>query len=359
MNFQAAAIAMMAACGVASAQDSLTLYGIVDTGIEYYNNANAARDSVIREPSLTSSIPSRIGLKGTEDLGGGLGAVFVLEAGVLVDSGSSGQGNRLFGRQAYVGLNGPIGTVMAGRQNTMTIHALSDSDVFGPHTHGLSTFDSYFPNARSDNTIGYLGSFSGVTVGAIYSLGRDVSAAGGAAGTNCPGEVPGNAKACRQWSALLKYDGSEFGVATGYDIMYGNAGAGGGLTRSDYSDERILLTGYRKFGASKLGLGVVRRTTSTASERKSDLYYVGISHPLATQVVLTARIARYDVKRSADDAVSGVLQLTYLFSKRTSVYASLAHVKNEGASAIAVSSGGSVGAGLDQTGLLLGIRHNF
>src|SRR5450830_732782 len=66
----------------AMAQSQVTIYGLIDTGVEYVTNANAAGNSVVKMPSLTGSFPSRIGFKGTEDLGGGLQAMFVLEAGM-------------------------------------------------------------------------------------------------------------------------------------------------------------------------------------------------------------------------------------------------------------------------------------
>ena len=57
--------------------------------------------------------------------------------------------------------------------------SLADADIIGPSQFALGSMDPYLPNARSDNAIGYRGKFGGVTVGATYSLGRDVSSAGG------------------------------------------------------------------------------------------------------------------------------------------------------------------------------------
>src|SRR5450830_1465124 len=227
----------------AMAQSQVTIYGLIDTGVEYVTNANAAGNSVVKIPSLTGSFPSRIGFKGTEDLGGGLQAMFVLEAGFAVDTGAMGQGNRLFGRQSYVGLKNATHSVMVGRQVNMTYLSTLKSDVMGPNIFSISSIDSYIPNARSDNAIGYLGTFSGVTVGATYSFGRDTSTAGGASATSCAGEVAGNAKACRQVTAMLAYDSQSFGVSSSYDIMYGNTGASNGLSSSDNTDQRVTLNG--------------------------------------------------------------------------------------------------------------------
>lgn len=104
----------------AQAQTAVQIYGIVDSGVAHLTNVNAAGDSITKIPSLTSSFPSRIGFRGTEDLGGGLQAFFVLENGLALDTGTQQQGGRLFGRQANVGIKGAWGTVTIGRQLNMT-----------------------------------------------------------------------------------------------------------------------------------------------------------------------------------------------------------------------------------------------
>src|SRR6267154_4270358 len=174
----------------AFAQSSVTLYGIMDTGIEYVSHANAAGDHVVRMPGITGEIPSRWGLRGAEDLGGGYKAVFALESGFNTRGGDSGQGGRLFGRQAWVGIASPYGQLSLGRQYTMTYWAMADSDILGPDIYGSGSLDSYLPNARSDNTIGYKGTFHGLTVGATYSFGRDSAGTGNSPGQGtCAGQV--------------------------------------------------------------------------------------------------------------------------------------------------------------------------
>lgn len=347
----------------AMAQSQVTIYGIVDTGLVWTNNINSAGDSIVKMPSLTGSFPSRIGFRGTEDLGGGTQAIFTLESGIGLDTGTMGQGNRLFGRQAYVGLkNNAYGTVMLGRQVNMTYIATAKTDVMGPHLFSISSLDSYLPNARSDNAIGYLGQFSDVTVGATYSFGRDASAAGGPAATGCAGEVAGNAKACRQWTALLGYDNKAFGATASYDIMYGNAGAAAGLSTSDASDRRATLNAFFMAGATKIGMGVIDRkkdATLAVNSLKTDLYYLGVSHPLTPALQLDAQVARHDVKDSPNDSDMVVARLTYNLSKRTAVYTAAAYMKNAGTAALALDAGGTVGVGKNQTGFMGGLRHTF
>ncbi|SFV11234.1 porin [Pseudoduganella namucuonensis] len=350
------------AASSAMAQSSVAVYGVLDSGVVYTTNSNAAGDAVVKVPSLTGSVPSRLGFRGTEDLGGGLQAVFVLENGIGVDTGTAGQGGRLFGRQAYVGLKGAYGTLMLGRQINMTFLASVKSDVLGPNLFSMSSIDPYIPNARSDNAIGYLGAFSDFTVGATYSFGRDASAAGGPAATGCPGEAAGNAKACRQVTGLLGYDNKRYGLTATYDIMYGNTGAAAGLSTSDSSDRRATLNGYAMAGELRLGAGLMARkkvAATRANDLESDLYYLGASYPLMPALTLDGQVARHDVKASANDSTLAVLRLTYSLSKRTAVYSSIGRMRNGGLAAISLDAGGTVGAGLNQSGLSAGVRHAF
>ncbi|MBB5392325.1 MULTISPECIES: porin [unclassified Herbaspirillum] len=357
----AVALAGAMCAGSAMAQSSVTIYGIIDTGVVYTTNANAAGNSNFKMPSLTGSFPSRIGFKGTEDLGGGLQAMFVLESGFAPDTGAMGQGNRLFGRQSYVGLKGDWGQIMLGRQVNMTYLSGLKTDVMGPNIFAIGSIDAYLPNARSDNAIGYLGTFSGFTLGATYSFGRDTSGTGGPAATNCPGEVAGNSKACRQVTGMLGYDGKGFGVTTSYDILYGNTGASGGLSSSSNSDQRITVNGYFMLGDTKIGAGVIDRRTRAAANvnTDSDLYYLGVSYPISTALVLDAQISRLDVKSSPNDVNLLVARLTYNLSKRTALYTSVGRITNGGTSAVAIDAGGTIGAGKNQVGVMTGIRHTF
>ena len=340
-KFATATLALTAglAAGTASAQSNVTVYGLIDTGVEYLTNANAAGDSLTRMPSITGTLPSRIGFKGVEDLGNGMKATFTLENGFAPDNGALGQGNRLFGRQANLGLQTPYGTFTLGRQNNMSFLVGFKADVMGPNIYAIGSLDGYLPNARHDNALGYTGKFSDFTVGATYSLGRDTAATGGPAATNCGGEVAGNSKACRQYTALLDYATKSWGAATAYDRLYGNTGAAGGLTSSAFYDERTHLNGFVMLGKTKFGAGWMKRKTHTATDTKSDLYYAGISHPLTETLVLDAQASRLDVKNSGNDATLVAAKLTYSLSKRTAVYTTVGHISNGGTAAISVSVG--------------------
>jgi predicted porin len=340
---------------------NVTIYGVLDTSLEYVTHANADGAAVVRMPALTGSIPSRLGVRGSEDLGGGLQSFFVLESGLLIDNGGLSQGNRLFGRAAYVGMRGAWGSLTLGRQPNMSFYAYLKSDTMGPNLYALSSVDSYLPNARSDNAIGYQGKFGNFTAGATYSTGRDASAAGGPAATNCPGEVAGDARACRQVTALLAYDENSggYGATLAYDNLYGNVGAAAGLSSSAYHDERSSVSGYAMLGASRLGGGLIKRHTHAAVTTKSDLYFAGISVPVAALLGWDTQFVRLNVQQSQNGASLLATRLIYFLSKRTAIYITAGRMRNRGLSSLPVDAGGTIAPGMSQSGIASGIRHTF
>jgi predicted porin len=365
----AAVLLSALAASSAMAQSNVQIYGIVDSGVVYTDNAPGG-GSAVKVPGLTSSFPSRIGFRGTEDLGNGLQAFFNLENGLSLDTGTVGQGNRLFGRAANVGVKGSFGTVTLGRQVNMTFLSTLKSDVLGPHLFALGTMDGYLPNARSDNAIGYLGTFNGFTVGATYSLGRDAVASPPAnaspAASNCGGELGNDSKACRQYTALLGYDTGRWGVTTSYDRLYGgpanaNGNVGGGLISSDHKDTRITLNGFAMIGATKIGGGAIQRDQdSGAANLDSTMYYLGATQPLGGPLTLDVQVIHRDEKDRVDaDVTMAVARLTYALSKRTFLHASYGRVDNDTNASQSVDAGGAVAQGKNQNGVLLGLRHHF
>lgn len=344
------------------AQSTVTIYGVADTGIERVTNVGVV-GSVTRMPGLTGLVPSRLGFRGVEDLGGGLKAVFTLENGFNLDDGTSGQGGRLFGRQSFVGLSGPWGAVTLGRQYTMNFWALGEADIIGPSAHGLGAIDSYIPNARVDNSIAYRGTFSGLTVGATYSLGRDTVNAASPSGTNCAGESGADTRACREWSGMLKYDTPTWGVAGSIDRLNGGVGAFAGLVRSDLTDTRKQLNGYMKLGSIKLGGGLVQRTNEgSALFPKSNLIHVGASWTATPKLQLDAALHTIRFSNTANKADRFTVRSVYSLSKRTALYASYSHIDNSGTLSLPVSAGAPGSnpiAGGSQSGLMAGIRHSF
>lgn len=349
--------AIMAAAGVANAQSSVALYGIVDTGLEYYNNAGK-QTSFVGMPSLTGEVPSRWGIRGTEDLGGGYKAFFVLENGFGVANGALGYGGRMFGRQANLGLSGPLGSITLGRQMNMSMYALLNADVIGPSIHSMVAFDTYLPNARSDNAIGYLGAFQNFKLGATYSFGRDAAGPAGPSATNCAGQVPGNSLACRQYTALAAYDAAQFGFAMSYDVMRGGTGALAPLSNPAYTDTHFIVDGYVNYGQGKVGAGWVRRNISAAAHAQSDLFFVGGNYFVRPDFSIDTQVLKY-ILRSRSNSTLSIVRLNYLLSRRTTVYSSVAYMINSALGSAPVAAGGTVEQGKNQLGVMLGIQHRF
>ncbi len=360
----------------AFAQSGVTLYGIVDTGVEYVSHANAAGDHVFRMPAVTGELPSRWGLRGVEDLGGGNRAIFTLESGFNLRDGSSGQGGRLFGRQAFVGLENAYGTVAFGRQYTMTYLALQGADITGPDIYGIGSLDAYVPNARADNSVTYLGSYKGFTLGAGYSFGRDSAGTGNSPGQGtCAGSVPGHATQCRDWSVMLKYDAQYFGAAASYEEQRGGTNAAANffdgvaptpLTSAVDKDVRMHVSAYAKYAGVKIGAGWLGRRVVTDSpavpDARSNLFFIGASYFVTPAFLVDGEVFRIVNNDHDTRATMGTLRTTYLLSKRSSVYAQAAYLANSAKARYSVSAGGggtTPGAGMGQTGVMVGIKHMF
>lgn len=365
MKFPMLAAACAAALpAFAQAQDSVTLYGVVDTGIAYVNGIGANRDSAALMPNITGTVPSRWGLRGSEDIGGGNKAIFWLESGFAADSGTANQGGRLFGRQALVGLAGDWGQVALGRQYTMLFWAMAEPDILGPNIFGSGSIDSYIPNTRADNAVYYKGTFGSFTVGATYSFGRDtVNAGPSPAGTNCAGENPADTRACREWSAMLKYDAAAWSLAVAYDSLRGGPGAFAGLTRSALRDDRLSVNGFVMLGKAKIGGGWLRRDNQASpTAPRSDLFYGGAAYPVTAALTLEAEAFYQRFHHSPNKVWLFASRATYAFTKRTAVYGTLGYIVNGGDLALSVNSGQAGTnpvAGARQFGAMAGVKHVF
>ncbi|WP_063887786.1 porin [Pseudorhodoferax sp. Leaf265] len=346
---------LLALAGAAQAQSGASVYGIVDVAMERLTNVNSAGDNRLRQPSLTGSLPSRLGFRVREDLGAGTALLAQLEMGFAPNTGNLNFGGRAWGRGSFVGFSTPYGTVTGGRLPVMTTQAIHSA--MGPSLYSLGSIDSYIPNALSDNTVGYLGTFGPVSVGATYSLGRDTVAGVGPAATNCPGGTGG--KACHQWTGMLKYSTKAFSAAMAHDVMNGGPNATLGLNDARYRDRRTLLSASMQWDAVKLFAGVLHRSRSTATELRSNIYYVGASYPFAPRWTADVEVYRYSLAGTANDSTLLSARVSHAFSARTAVYASAGHVRNASAAAVSVSAASTVGTGLNQLGLAAGVRHSF
>jgi len=208
------------------AQNSVTLYGIVDDSMSYQSSqttlgSNKGGRSNIK---MASGIwaGSRFGLKGSEDLGGGTKTIFQLESGFNAASGAQQYTNAMFGRQAWVGLTNPVyGTFTAGRQYTSYYTLLSPysptnwlTGAFGAHPGDLDEMDTIY---RANNSLVYTSpKLFGFTASGSYSF----------AG------VPGSVNQGSTWSGALQYLNGPFGIAAGITRI-NNSTPGGGAFGAD------------------------------------------------------------------------------------------------------------------------------
>jgi predicted porin len=171
------ALAVTAAFALpAFAQSSITLYGVIDEGINYTSNAG---DKSAYQLESGYAQGSRWGLKGSEDLGSGLKAIFDLENGFDVNSGGLQEGGRIFGRQAFVGLTAAnYGTLTLGRQYDSVVDYLAPTTANGnwggyllSHPYDNDNTDNSF---RVNNTVKYMSpSFAGLQFGGTYSFSNE------------------------------------------------------------------------------------------------------------------------------------------------------------------------------------------
>ncbi|TAM00763.1 MAG: porin [Paraburkholderia sp.] len=197
-------LAMLAAAGTAHAQSSVTLYGVIDESVQFVNNvknANGANKNVFGLGGQNLQ-GNRWGLKGKEDLGGGLKAIFQLENGFSLNNGTS---SKMFGRQAYVGLDSAqYGTLTLGRQYDPIVdmvQGLTGDGYFGSTFATPGDVDNNDNSSRINNSIKYTSPvWSGFQFEGMYAL-------GGVAGQTGSGQ---------SWGAAATYGIGSFNVAAGY-----------------------------------------------------------------------------------------------------------------------------------------------
>src|SRR5262249_33128182 len=153
-----------------------TLYGILDNGFTYTNNAGGHSSIVQQDGNNTGAQGSRFGLRGNEQLGNGLSGIFVLENGYTVPNGALQQGGLLFGRQAYVGLDSRIGTLTLGRQYDSLsdyLQPLSAAAQWGGYMTGhADEVDNIVDTNRLNNSLKFnTQRYAGFRFGGIYSFG--------------------------------------------------------------------------------------------------------------------------------------------------------------------------------------------
>lgn len=340
------ALAVLAASGAATAQSSVTVFGLLDVGVA---RLSGSEGHVV---GLTNSgqSKSRFGLRGTEDLGGGLSAGFHLEGQLHPDSGAGAApgGGLSFQRRSTLSLAGAFGEIRLGRDHAPTFW---NSALFDPFDGiGAAQMDSMLGLARrNNNALGYvlprnLGGFYGQVQ---YAFGEN-------AGNAAPATKAGN------------YFGFRAGYANGpLNVAFASGKLDTGIAPAQGDVTAHNLGVSYTVGMVKPLFQWAQETSKagTRAEIKQNAWLIGATVYFGPGE-LRASYSRYDRKNSANDFRKLALGYGYNLSKRTQLYATHARVTNHGLSNVVVGNEGLSGAGLNApgrntSGTELGIRHLF
>ncbi len=363
----------------ASAQSSVTLYGLIDAGFTYVNNEaskNVEKGSAAAFRLSSGNINgSRWGLRGAEDLGGGMKAIFTLESGFSMGDGSSLQQGREFGRQAFAGISTPTaGTVTLGRQYDSVV------DYLGPITANGSWGDTYFAHPfdndntdnsfRVNNSVKYQSAnYGGFTFGGLYGFSNQ---AGGFANN-------------RAYSAGMAYANGPFNLAAAYlqgqntgstnnpnvpaAIGVNTAGAVTEATIASQTQRTYGVGGSYAIGAATVGAVWTQSrfqfATGGPSTQVFNNYEVNARYSFTPALSLGGAYTYTDAKglQAGSDEHSRFhqvgLQADYLLSKRTDLYAEgVVQLTNKNAPTRVYGTNADAVHG-NQVVVSTGIRHRF
>lgn len=350
------ALAAIAASSASFAQSTVSLYGLVDVSLESVKG----QGTVTRVTSGNLST-SRIGLKGTEDIGGGTKANFNLESTVGADVGTAGNTtyNKFWDRAAWVGLAGGFGDVRLGRIDSAI------GDIAGNVLSAQAYDDFVLVNTRAgasakyrrvDNAITYFlpTMVPGLTASLQYSTGT---------GNGTPaGEVPGSSEG-KSYGLSVKYAAGPLSAGIGY-LNAKDESAGTAVT--DKANATLGYVGY-DFGAAKVTAYYDAETRptvgSTTDNRRLTLLGAKVAVPFTPEFTLVAGLstARNVLGHVAgDDNVQiTTIKGIYSLSKRTSVYGMFTNVNNGAGTNASVLTTPTVANDKTTHGIAVGIRHMF
>ncbi|GGI21127.1 porin [Oxalicibacterium faecigallinarum] len=354
------ALAVLGAfAGAASAQSSVTVYGIMDLGVRSTDNGNPlGRTNGIESGNQSAS---RIGFKGVEDLGGGMAATFQLEAQIAADVGGTsntaiGSQNQTFNRLATVGLQGAFGKVDLGRQTSVIQDAYNAIDPFGDG--GIAGITGFFFNGnqlsgdagRISNSAKYVTpSFGGFTARAAYSFGESAGDTGanssyglGAAFVNGPLNVQ------------FGYHNRDTSAQTLTTTPFVQTGEGKfTFVGATYNFGAFKLHGA--YADSKVQTGTIALPLSASTKYRNAM--VGVSVPVGPGTIM-GTYAINDNRSAADsDAQRISLMYSYDLSKRTNLYTGYVRTSNDNGSRISLAPAAPLGESASV--FTVGVRHKF
>jgi predicted porin len=335
--------ALTAFAGAASAQSSVTLFGIVDLNLRNQDNGSAGSRKTMSTDGMNSS---RLGFRGVEDLGGGMKAGFWIEGGLAADVGNQGGGNGIPGaaaamwnRRATVSLNIGPSEIRLGRDYTPTFWSNTAYDVFG--TNGVGAATNYWSalgsnavtQVRANNTVAYHLNAAGLWVWLQI-----------APGENQPGQ--------KYTGGRVNYAAGPFGIA----VAAGKTDTGNTPDFKEFNVAGSFDAGFAKFvalyGKNDYGNDSQKRWTVQAQV------------PIGA-ALLRASYAKADGNKDIWDATQIAVGVIYDLSKRTSLYGTYAKVDNGGSATTGArfTTSGSGPAftkgGESSTGYEFGIKHSF
>lgn len=354
MKYSVFGCAIAAACSFASAQTAVNLYGIVDAGL--VRESGGVAGTVNKLSSGIGSV-SRLGFRGTEELGNGLSALYQLELGTKIDTGEIDSANTLFNRQAYVGLkSNSLGALTLGRQYTpyyITLSTVADPFATGYAGNIKNLFPTAGNNTRASNTVLYTSpTVQGFSTELAWSLGEQAqdSAAG------------------RQLGAAIGYAQGPLVVR----LAYNNRNTDTATVNAGISSNTVLaanynfgpVKGFAAYGRDKGPSSAPLPNTSnpyggvppTASTDSADML-VGLTASAGTGTVIASFIVKDDRTSFDQDARQFGLAYTHPLSKRTNIYVAWARIHNEHGACYTVGNNGEAGSG-DQA-YNIGLRHSF
>lgn len=346
------ALAALALCsGVALAQSSVTVYGVVDLGISVDQGGVNGTSSHLTSGMATQS---RWGLRGSEDLGSGLGAFFVLEGGINADTGGSTQNSTLFGRTSIVGLRGRFGSVSLGLQDVPFFTTLNT--VVDPMRNGIVRSNNLMAPAgfRAGNSILYRSND-------IHGFSGDLMYAAG--------EVAGDNGAGRAVGGSFGYSRGPLNVRLGYHLRNNDT-----ATLKNREQARNLLLGANyDFGVAKayFGYGLDKGLNSAPLNNTAALFggaapvastdsrdmLLGVALPLGASTVVASYVRKDDKGALNQDAQQLGMAYMFALSKRTDLYTSYAVIRNHNGAAYTEGNSGETGTGDKQ--FTTGLRHRF
>lgn len=352
--------ALTAIAGVAQAQSSVTLYGLVDA---FVGQTATERNSTVVAPNGVGTVAannraklkqnvvnsdgqnfSRWGLKGTEDLGNGMSAFFVLESGFSTDKGELNTAAKMFNRTAALGLKGGFGSVSLGRQYTAydtlrgATNNIYNSNFATTNTVWKGGMADY--SSRADNSIAYespvFGGFSG---GITYGFGEDkVNATTAAFGQDATSNV----------AAHIKYANGPLLVGYAHQEEKFQSAGFPLITTAAKTNKYDLFAGSYDFGVAKLTGGYNQAKDGTTKDKE---YQIGVSVPFGAAAVAAGYSHSKSESAGNSNKGTGVSLLgTYALSKRTNLYTGFMRTKVESQNAATEEKGTTFG---------LGVRHLF